>query len=209
MKKFNQSDKNKKTYTAASFFAIAFLLLSGIGANRGPVATDAVAQQARIQIRGTSNLHNWTMQTTDLVCNAKFQFPAGNDPQPDLLTELFLEVPVKNLKSGESLMDSRAYKALKATNFPNITFVLTSAIIVPTATDPFRIKSTGDLSIAGVTNPVSMDVGCTVNPDRTIVCSGSEKLKMTDFKIKPPSFMLGTLKTGNDLTIDFTVVFKM
>jgi hypothetical protein len=31
---------------------------------------------------------------------------------------------------------------------------------------------------------------------------------MTDYHIKPPTYMLGALKTGNKLTIDFTMVVK-
>jgi len=47
-----------------------------------------------------------------------------------------------------------------------------------------------------------------VNPDGSIACSGSEKLKMTDYKIKPPVFMLGALKTGDVLNINFSLTFK-
>jgi polyisoprenoid-binding protein YceI len=166
------------------------------------------AGNADIKVLGTSNLHNWTMEAKDITCSAKFNFLPGNGNQPKSLTELSLSVPVKNLKSGESSMDSRAYTALKAKTYTDIAFVLTSATIVPGQKDHFLIRGTGNLSIAGVTNPVSMDVNCQVSPDGIITCIGSEKLKMTDYQIKPPTFMLGALKTGNDLTINFTVVVK-
>jgi len=31
---------------------------------------------------------------------------------------------------------------------------------------------------------------------------------MSDYQIKPPTYMLGALKTGNALTIDFTLTVK-
>jgi len=31
---------------------------------------------------------------------------------------------------------------------------------------------------------------------------------MTDYNVKPPSFMFGAMKTGNTVTLDFTVVYK-
>ena len=163
---------------------------------------------ADIIVLGTSNLHNWTMEAKDISCSAKFNFLPGNDNQPQSLTALNLSVPVRNLKSGESSMDSRAYAALKAEKFNAIVFTLGSASTIPVQKNQFKIKTTGNLSIAGVTKPVAMEVGCLVNADGIITCKGSEKLKMTDYQINPPTFMLGALKTGNDLTIDFTLVVK-
>lgn len=105
-------------------------------------------------------------------------------------------------------MDSRAYTALKEKAYNAIVFVLTSATIVPGQKNEFQVKGKGNLSIAGVTRPVTLEVTGLVNADGTITCKGVEKLKMTDYQIKPPVFMLGALKTGDELTIDFTLVVK-
>jgi hypothetical protein len=53
-----------------------------------------------------------------------------------------------------------------------------------------------------------MDVSCVVNKNKTITCTGSDKLKMSDYQVKPPSFMLGAMKTGDAISLDFTMVFK-
>ena len=42
--------------------------------------------------------------------------------------------------------------------------------------------------------------------DGTVSCTGSNTLLMTDYQIKPPTYMPGALRTGNKLTIDFTMV---
>src|ERR1035438_5332857 len=68
---------------------------------------------ADIKVLGTSNLHNWTMETKTMTCTAKFIFLPANPDQLQSLTTLVLSVPIQDLKSGESLMDSRAYTALK------------------------------------------------------------------------------------------------
>jgi polyisoprenoid-binding protein YceI len=72
----------------------------------------------------------------------------------------------------------------------------------------YLIKAHGNLTIAGVTIAVKMDVYCRVNNDSTITCTGSEKLKMSDYKIHPPSFMMGAMKTGDAITLDFILVYK-
>jgi polyisoprenoid-binding protein YceI len=163
---------------------------------------------ADIKVLGTSNLHNWTMEAKGISCSANFNFLPGTSDQLQSLSELNLSVPVQNLKSGESLMDSRAYTALKSEKFNSIVFVMTSASIISLQKNHFQIKGLGNLTIAGVTRVVNMLVDCSVNPDGTITCNSSQKLKMTDFQIKPPVFMMGVLKTGDELTIDLTCVLN-
>ena len=52
-----------------------------------------------------------------------------------------------------------------------------------------------------------MDVYCNVNKDSTISCSCSKKLRMSDYEVEPPSFMLGAMKTGDDITLDFLLIY--
>jgi hypothetical protein len=161
-----------------------------------------------IKVLGTSNLHNWSMEAKDVTCSAKFGFGRGAGVLPESLTTLDLEIPVHNLRSGESLLDSRAYTAMKAEKFGAITFTSASAVIVPGQKNQFQVKSTGTMTIAGVGRPVLLIVACQVNADGSITCSGSQQLKMTDYQIKPPSFMLGALKTGDLLTINYSLILK-
>ena len=189
---------------------IAVLCLTGFSSSHTTLDNrkSALSGLADIKVLGTSNLHNWTMEAKNITCSATFNFPPGNIIQPQSLTDLSLTIPVQNLKSGESLMDSRAYTALKAKKFNAIVFSLTVATIVPGQKNQFLVKTTGNLTIAGVTKPITLEVTCVSNPDGTLTCTGSERLKMTDYQIKPPVFMLGALKTGNDLTINFIVQIK-
>ena len=53
-----------------------------------------------------------------------------------------------------------------------------------------------------------MDVYCLLNKDGTVTCTGSYTLKMTDYDVKPPTFMLGAMKTGDSITLNFTMVYK-
>ena len=208
MQKTTDSKKTSSKYLKY-LIGIAFVCLTGFAAiHLTPLTNNAIkAGDVDIKVLGTSNLHNWTMEAKGISCSAKFNFLPGHD-QPASLTALTLSVPVQDLKSGESGMDSRAYTALKAKQFNTIVFELTSATLKSGQKDQFQVKSMGNLSIAGISKPVAMDAACLIDADGAITCSGSAKLKMTDYQIKPPTFMLGALKTGNDLTIDFKLVVK-
>jgi hypothetical protein len=206
MKKINQSTRPAfRHITAITGLAVIFLL----GLSGSLRAQDAYrVADPDIKVLGTSNLHNWTMEAKDVTCSANFVFGHGGNGLPQSLTELKLVIPIHNLKSGESGMDSRAYTALKADKFGTITYTSASAVIVPGEKNQFQVKSKGTMTIAGVTQAVELIVGCQVNADGSITCKGSQQLKMTDYQIKPPSFMLGTLKTHDLLTINFSLILK-
>ena len=201
----NQLPKPSSPAYTIGIWVLTFFLLVFAGSIRAQEVYNA--SDPNIKVLGTSNLHNWSMETKEISCSARFGF-ASDGSLPQFLTALELSIPVHNLKSGESSMDSRAYNAMKADKFGMITFSSASAVIVPGQRNQFQIKSTGSLKIAGATQPVTLIVACQVNADGSIVCKGSQQIKMTDYQIKPPSFMLGALKTGDELTINFSMIFK-
>jgi polyisoprenoid-binding protein YceI len=186
---------------------LAIILLAALS---GPLRAQDAYRLADpdIKVLGTSNLHNWSMEAKDLSCSAKFTFGSVAASPPTALNSFDLAIPVHNLKSGESLMDSRAYTAMKADKFSAITFAQASSVILPGKNGQFQIRSTGNLTIAGTTQSVVVTASCQSNPDGSITCSGSQQVKMTDYQIKPPSFMLGALKTGDALTINFSLTLK-
>jgi polyisoprenoid-binding protein YceI len=168
----------------------------------------AGAADADVKVLGTSNVHDWTMEDKDVTCTAKFTYAAGKASMPDGLNGFGFTFPVHSLKSGKSGMDSKAYDALKAKTSGNIVFAASSSIVTPGTGAHFSVKSNGSLTIAGVTKPVVLTAACAVKADGSISCTGTDKLLMSDYQIKPPTYMLGALKTGNALTIDFTMTVK-
>ena len=188
--------------------AVIILLTAFSGIHPSDYYKAATVGNADLKVSGTSNLHDWTMEAKNISCSTTFTFPPGNNNEPTSLTALTLSVPIRQLKSGKSSMDSKAYDALKEKKFNSIIFEMTQATIIPGEKNKFLVKTTGNLNIAGVSKLVTIDVAGLVNTDGTITCKGTEHLKMSDFQIKPPVFMLGALKTGDELTIDFTVSVK-
>lgn len=187
-----------------AIFLMAFSVVPTMGvSNRA-----AVAANADVKVLGTSNLHNWSMEDKDVICTARFTYAAGKSTTPVGLEGFGLTFPVHSLKSGESGMDSKAYGAMRAKNGGNIVFAASASKIVPGAPNQFSVKSTGSLTITGVTQSVVLTAACVVKADGSITCTGTDKLLMSDYQIKPPTYMLGALKTGNALTIDFTMIVK-
>ena len=161
-----------------------------------------------MKLSGTSTLHKWAMDAKAFDGNAQFIFKSGTDNILTAIKNLTFSLAVQDLKSDEAGLNKNAYKALKSNEYRDIDYTLTSAILSGGVGNKSMVKTQGNLTIAGVTKPILMDVTCVVNKDGTITCIGSYKLKMTDYQVKPPTFMLGAMKTGDAITLDYTLVYK-
>lgn len=161
---------------------------------------------ADLLVSGTSTLHDWTMKSGKAECSAVFAFNSAG--QISGINTLTFTTPATALKSEHSAMDNNAYKALKTNKDPAITYTLTSVNVTPAAGGAATVTCAGKLTIAGATREAQIVAVCKPNADNTISISGSEKISMKDFSIDPPTFMLGTIKTGNDITLAFNLTLK-
>jgi len=62
--------------------------------------------------------------------------------------------------------------------------------------------------MAGATKPLDFAATGKMNADKSFTVSGSKAIDMTAWGIKPPSFMMGAMKTGKDVTLKFNATFK-
>ena len=192
--KVMNSNSSKKTTVSILALAIVLISISSQGQ-----ASYAQTSTARISISGTSTLHEWTMTSEKGTYDAVFEINAQGDPQQ--LTSLVVSVPAESLKSGKSGMDKNAYSALKTDKNKQVTFQLTSAKI-----DGKSIRCQGTLTIAGTTKQIDIEATYTILADGSIQCKGSKKLAMRDYNVEPPSFMFGSVTTGNEITVSFDVI---
>jgi len=161
-----------------------------------------------VKISGKSNVHDWTMIAENPVCEANFGPVSAEAGVPKNLVLLNFSVKSKSLKSESESMNNRTYKAIKADAYPDIEFKLREARITPLQKNSFIVNATGALTIAGVSKLITLQVNGEVKAGNTILCTGQKEIKLTDYGIQPPSFMLGAMKVGNDLIISFTLNFK-
>jgi polyisoprenoid-binding protein YceI len=120
-----------------------------------------------------------------------------------------LVVPVRDLKSRESGLDENAYKALNAKENPEIKFTLRSESLAAGRTEGTRgMTAKGDLAVAGVTIPVTLKADAILSKGK-IRLKGVHKLKMSDFKITPPSISLlvTAITCTDEIEIHYDVTF--
>jgi len=153
----------------------------------------SVPKVSVIKINGTSSVHDWE-STTDQI-NADLVLATGGKQ----IQSLVVKVPVKSIKSGKGLMDSKTYDAFESDKNPLITFQMTDAT---------SFKLTGKDVEAIVNGNITMAGTGKVLADGSFQFKGSVPLKLSEFKMKSPTAMMGMLKTGDAVTINFDVTFK-
>jgi polyisoprenoid-binding protein YceI len=156
--------------------------------------------QSYITINGTSNLHDWESNVTEIHLSGTAQETEGKISEINSLT---ITVPVKSIKSGKSIMDDKTYKALLADEHPNIKFILESAKLAGG-----NISGKGKLTIAGYTKEVSFQSKYTYTGKSTFEIKGSQKLDMQAYGVTPPTALMGTVSTGNELTIPYHIIIN-
>lgn len=156
-------------------------------------------ETSSITIKGTSTMHDWHMVSNQV--NAKAIVYTNDEA---VKVESFKgSINVKTLKSGKDQMDSNAYKTLKSDKYPEITFNLVKVINANSETQLITVLF--DVAIAGNTKQLEIEASAIPVGDDSVQIKGSKALKMTDFGIKPPSFMFGAIKTGDDITVEFNL----
>lgn len=164
-----------------------FLLLWGASVNAQKVQSTDVD----ILITGTSTLHDWEMISDNGVLTANVGVTAIKD--------VVFKIPVKSLKSGKAAMDENAFKAMNADKHKEIVF---KALTIDTLSGNTEVN--GSMTVNGVTKPITVPVKV-YNTKTGFTLTGYVLMKMTDFKVEPPVYMFGTIKTGDDIRVQFNV----
>ena len=191
------SKKEFSNYCIRLFVGIVFFT-----ANVGNAQNfEITPQNLTVSILGTSNLHDWEMKVAKI--NSELTLSSSKQ-----ITSLVVKIPVISIKSGKGIMDEKTYDAFDSKKNPNIVFQLTEASSIKLTDKDSEITLTGNLSMAGETRKISFKTVGKTTKTGDYQLKGSVPLKMTDFKIKPPTAMLGTMKTGDAVTVKFDVSFK-
>lgn len=178
-------------------FSAAVLMVLTASANQPYTAVKG----SKITVAGTSTMHDWTMTSEDV----KVQASLNNSGSGGYVVEVLrFSVPVNTLKSGKSGMDDNAYKALKEKKFPTITFELGNT----GAGGASAVEATGQLTIAGVTKTIAINGKVERLSNGDVKITGTYKLSMNDYQVEPPSFMFGTVNTGEEVTIDYQLILS-
>ena len=147
-------------------------------------------------------MHDWESNVEKLESHATYKLK-GNELVS--IGDATLKVTVRSIKSTKGkIMDNKTYEAFDSKNHPFIIFTLKSEKINPSK---LTVDLTGTLEMAGTTLPINLVANYKVLENGELVIIGNKKVKMSEYKMTPPKAMMGTIKVGDEVDINFDVTF--
>jgi len=162
---------------------------------------------SELSIEGTSNLHGFHCKTNKINAYVDVD-PAYTKDLTKVarpIVSVKVNIVVKTLSCGNGKMDENMYKTLKADENQLIKYTLSGYDILDGSATAFAAKTTGTLTILGKDKIVAMKIDAARLNEGKATAQGEETLLMSDFGIKPPSFMFGTLKVGDEVKVKFNL----
>ncbi len=193
------------------FFLFNFLLISFSFTQ----VSYKVDEGSTMTITGTSTLHDWTSKVNEIGGDFVFKNEIKDKKLPksgSIVEQIKMVIPVLSIESPRgSTMDNKTYNALKSEDHPEMIFEVKSdniESIIDKSAEKFLLKVTGDLTLAGYTKEITIDLEGQKLTNGQLKFLGAYPIDMVEFEIEPPSAMFGQIKTGKDVVIDFDLLLS-
>jgi polyisoprenoid-binding protein YceI len=182
------------------------LLLAPAGAWVPADAPLTLAPQSRLWVEGTSTVRGFQCKAPALEAdvsaapNAIAAVLAGDKA----VKSVEVRVPAAKLDCGNGTMNEHMLKALKAKEHGTIAFRVTS-YDVATGADGVTGTLTGTLSLGGVEKTITV-AATGRDAGGALRVAGTYQLRMSDYGLKAPTLMFGTLKVNENVKVGFDLV---
>ncbi len=183
------------------WFIVGVALLSTWCSAWAEVDYRLATDESSVSILGNSSIHAWESSVDSFAVTARFHAEDGALVGVDSL--IFI-ADVLSISSGKKIMDSKTRDALNAEAYPQIRFHAgerTARVYGDT------IAVSGQLSLAGVSNDIDVTGTYRILANGDLNVSGTVEIDMTEYGVKPPTAMMGMLKTSPQVQIAYSMLF--
>jgi polyisoprenoid-binding protein YceI len=157
------------------------------------------ASGSRIWVEGTSTVHDWSCDADQI--SATLDATTG-DAALTGLSALTVTIPVAGMDCDNGTMNGKLRDALGTSP---IRFTLSNARVASPNGGRFVVEANGQLTIHGTSRAQRVTAQGQVLGNGRYRFTGSVPVTMSQFGVDPPTAMLGTLRTGDRVTVRFDV----
>jgi polyisoprenoid-binding protein YceI len=136
------------------------------------------------------------------------------DPTQSTITLRFDVTAMKVTGRGEPAADvpevqrvMLSDRVLDAQRYPTIAFTSRRIVIVKQAVDRLVLRVEGDLTLRGVTRPITVPVEVRLAADQ-LAATANATVRQTDFGIRPVTAGAGTVRVKDELEVAFRIVAR-
>ncbi len=168
------------------------MVVSGFAQNK--IKVNAVKEESSIVYSMKHPLHEWTGESKEI--NSILLM----DEAKTTIYQVAVSAKLSTFDSKNANRDSHMMEVTEALKYPSVTYVSSSVTI-----DGSDFTSSGNMTFHGVSQPVAVK-GKLTKEGNKLIFSGDFSLKMTQFKIDPPSLM--GISTNDDFKLEFKVTYQ-
>lgn len=166
---------------------------------------------SRFWVHGDATVRKFTCAVDRIEGRARF--PATRDrvstEASDERAEAIVQVPVRAFDCGKSRMTRDLQETLKMEQHPEIRFELVHATMggrTDTSAQWRRIDAVGPLTIAGTKRLIRLRAAVQALDEQHFRIRGCLPIRMTYFKIDPPSKLLGLIQVKNRVEVQYDLL---
>ena len=159
----------------------------------------------KVEVVGTSNLHDWTATIAKLTGSSEFKV----DGSSLILTSAVVDIDANSFSGSKgSIMDGKIKDTFDSEKYPKIRFSMTKVNSTQTVGNVTTLNISGILGVKNSNRPIDFTVKAVALGNGDIEVRSSKRMKMSEIGLKAPSAMLGTLKTADDVTVNIYFLLK-
>ncbi len=174
--------------------------------------TYSVSDDSEMTIYGSANVTDWESEVKTIhgeITIRNLDQSDWSEAQVSWFERVEVSIPVEDIDSDSRRMNNNMHGYLKKSEYPNITYSLIEVQELVLLDNPGVVLTVrGVISAAGVSKEIVHDVTITESESGGFVVSGSQDLKMTDFGIDPPTAVLGSIRSRDEMTITFRLYLE-
>lgn len=192
----------------------AFILLLTLapltGAYPGTTVPLNLQPESRLWVEGTSSVRSFRCTAAGIDASIEATTPQVSTALAAgtrAVRTVEVRIPAGKLDCGNATMNGHMLKAVRAKENPVIHFQLGSYELAARAAGA-TVTMTGTLSLGGTEKSVTLTADAVEGAGGALNVSGSYPLRMTDYGIKPPSLMMGTMKVRDQVTVKYDLMLR-
>ncbi|GAB1446147.1 hypothetical protein MASR2M41_18990 [Flammeovirgaceae bacterium] len=169
-----------------------------------------VLPSSKVIIDGKTNVNSFRCAITQYTGKDTLVLLEGGKNKKPFFKKGYVGLEAARFDCGVQLMTSDFWKTIKYKEYPVVSIDFISferTLQLTSGRDIFRGRM--QISLAGVTKSFEMDCTIEVEESGLIHFKGGRRFTFSDFKLEPPSRMMGLVKVEDTLEVSFHLVLLL
>ena len=166
-----------------------------------------IAPQSRLSILGTTNVNTFKCMLDSYTVNDTLEYSQGKKSIEMKITKNKMRIPVRSFNCGHKQITKDFLETLKSKEYPQLEISFRS-FTNRSITDKSTVNGIVDITLAGTTKRFTVTYFARIPSTGVLLLTGKQAVNFSDFRLKPPSKMMGMIQVQESLEVEFNLMLK-